>query len=118
MFYYILCYAVCRVRGIKGLRIVDGSVIPLPTSGNAYTATVMIAEKAADLIRDKDTVKPIREYFKHLITVKHQRFTDEDEAHPTIAATDKDEKPAASQGHGQGHGAKKPAAQQQQKHKH
>ena len=33
----------------------------------------MIAEKAADMLRDKDSVKPIREYFKHLLDVKHDR---------------------------------------------
>jgi choline dehydrogenase len=40
-----------RVHGVEGLRIVDASVMPALTSGNAHTPTVMIAEKASDLIR-------------------------------------------------------------------
>ena len=37
----------------------------------------MIAEKASDMIREKDTIKPIKEYFKHLIAVKHKKFEEE-----------------------------------------
>jgi choline dehydrogenase len=40
-----------RVRGVAGLRIADASIIPTMTSGNTHAPTVMIAEKAADLIR-------------------------------------------------------------------
>lgn len=39
-----------RVRGVAGLRVADASVMPFVTSGNTHAPTVMIAERAADLI--------------------------------------------------------------------
>lgn len=39
-----------RVHGIEHLRVVDASVMPVITAGNTHAATVMIAEKAADMI--------------------------------------------------------------------
>ncbi len=40
-----------RVRGVQGLRVVDGSVMPFITSGNCNSPIIMIADRAADLIR-------------------------------------------------------------------
>ena len=46
-----------RVRGVAGLRVADASAFPNVTSGNTNTPTIMLAEKAADLIL-QDSASP------------------------------------------------------------
>ena len=48
----------CRVHGIQNLRIADSSVMPTIPSANICAATMMIAEKAADLIRGRAPLAP------------------------------------------------------------
>jgi choline dehydrogenase len=47
-----------RVHGVAGLRVVDASVMPDVPGGNTNGPTIMIAEKASDIIRGR-TLAPI-----------------------------------------------------------
>lgn len=46
------------VHGLRGLRVVDASVMPTITNGNIYAPVLMLAEKAADAILGNTPPEP------------------------------------------------------------
>jgi choline dehydrogenase len=53
----------CRVHGLEALRVVDSSIFPHITNGNLNAPTIMVAEKAADLIRGRQLPPEPAAYF-------------------------------------------------------
>ena len=54
------------VHGIEGLRVVDASAMPYVTNGNIYAPVMMLAEKAADLIKGDTPLPPEPlEFYRH-----------------------------------------------------
>jgi choline dehydrogenase len=47
-----------RVHGIEALRLVDSSIFPTIPNGNLNSPTIMLAERAADIIKGKGMLEP------------------------------------------------------------
>ncbi|HEC2160927.1 TPA: choline dehydrogenase [Staphylococcus delphini] len=54
-----------KVHGMENLRVVDASVMPTTTNGNIHSPVLMLAEKAADIIRGRQPLEP--EYVDYYI---------------------------------------------------
>lgn len=55
-----------KVHGMENLRVVDASAMPRTTNGNIHAPVLMLAEKAADIIRGKKPLEPEEiDYYKH-----------------------------------------------------
>ena len=62
----VLDPATMRVYGVDGLRVVDAAAMPYVTNGNIYAPVAMLAEKAADLIREVTPLPPSpAQFYRH-----------------------------------------------------
>ncbi|MCB0087597.1 MAG: hypothetical protein KDE54_06775 [Caldilineaceae bacterium] len=55
-----------QVHGVDGLYVVDASIMPYVTNGNIYAPTIMLAEKAADMIMQNEPLPPAYvDFYRH-----------------------------------------------------
>jgi choline dehydrogenase len=57
-----------KVHGLEGIRVIDASTLRYVPNGNIYAPTMMVAEKAADLIKGNTPLAPIEEpFYRHQV---------------------------------------------------
>jgi choline dehydrogenase len=86
-----------KVHGLEGVRVIDASALRYVTNGNIYAPTMMVAEKAADLIKGNTPLAPINEaFYRHQVVPKPASAEASSPAAASVSSGSTDGAPASS----------------------